>query len=102
MNCKPGDLAVIVRGMPNSPNIGRLVRVVELWAGQEVDGRHYADGLEQMWIIESMGGNLAIFSAETGDISAWVKRRIAPDHCLRPIRGDEEPESIETTKENVV
>lgn len=100
MNCKPGDLAVVVRGRPNSPNIGKLVRVVELWAGQEVDGIQYG-GVEQLWIIESLGGKLAVFAKRTNDIDAWVKKRVSPDRCLRPIRGDEEPESIETTKENV-
>ena len=98
MNCKPGDLAVIVRGRPNSPNIGKLVLVVELWAGQKVDGFRYSDVGEQAWVVESIGGNLVTF-ATADDMGALVKRRVVTDSCLRPIRGDEEPESIETTKE---
>lgn len=31
MNCKPGDLAVIVRAKANPEYLGRIVRVIELY-----------------------------------------------------------------------
>lgn len=60
MNCKPGDLAVIVRGAAFAKYIGAIVKVVE------------TDGV--FWSTEkSLDGN------ETYPI-------IIPDSCLRPIR----------------
>lgn len=70
MNCKPGDLAVIVRGAAFAKYIGTVVRVVE------------TDG--QFWSTEkSLDGN------EKYPI-------IIPDSCLRPIRDPGEDAQDET------
>ena len=60
MNCKPNDLAIIVRGVAFSKYIGRVVRVVE------------SNGV--LWRLdESLDGNP----------DYWI---MVPDSCLRPIR----------------
>ncbi len=62
MNCKPGDLAVIVSGKAFKAFIGRIVRVVAtdgfLWSTEEsLDGNQYAI--------------------------------LLPDSCLRPLRDND-------------
>lgn len=102
LNCKPGDLAVIVRS-PNTPeNIGRLVRVIRpavqgekigIWHVFIRDGRF-------AWIVESVGSPLAWggTNSPTGESKVtYEKVRAYADHCLRPIRGDHTVEIREET-----
>lgn len=82
MNCKPGDLAVIVR--PDSPNYGRFVTVVAPY-----DGRLSAQGLPFSavpdWIAEGHG----LVASRGGVVigpTPWVGAR---DKSLRPIRDND-------------
>lgn len=78
MNCKPGDLAVIVRSLAN--NEGKIVRIVE-FAGRvdfQIRGRCVA------WVIDP-----AIHAAQGGMVD------VMPDDSLRPIRpGDISDEEV--------
>lgn len=76
MNCKPGDLAVIVKG--RTANIGRLVRVIAAYG--DVDYSEMGYGLLPCWTVESMGSMLDRVGgpAMTGFI---------PDLALRPMTG---------------
>lgn len=76
MNCKPGDLAIVVRSR-GGVNLGRIVkcvRPVKYW---------FIDSFErECWITEPMLTNVE------------GKMVPCPDACLRPIRpGDLEDET---------
>jgi hypothetical protein len=80
MNCKPGDLAVIVKAKQDMRNIGKIVTVLRL----AIDGEYLGPWRTRMtredgisWVIEGVG---QIFWA--GDP---VKQRAIPDEWLRPI-----------------
>lgn len=90
MNCKPGDLAIIVRALPGSPNLGRLVRVIEAQTTNLLDGRIWQVSGDPCWIVESVGSQLAVFSGNPGapKLTRWATRRPVRDANLRPIRGD--------------
>ena len=87
MRCKPGDLAMIVRGN-HAENIGVIVEVVRL---AEIglhtlpeNGNTYAEGSAPRWVIKSHG-RLLKHSVGWPD-SLW---HIARDCTLRPIRPSE-------------
>ena len=68
MNCKPGDLAVIVRGRALAAYIGQVVQCVSLFN-------------EFLWRIDrSLDGD-----------EHWV---LVPDSCLKPLR--DQPGADET------
>jgi len=80
LNCKPGDMAIVVRGQPDI-NHGRVVRVVSLRPPclvSELCGTRF-------WLYE---GSLV------GQDGAWAPA--VADNCLRPLRDDFEPESVDT------
>ena len=79
MNCKPGDLAVIVRA-DNPSNLGRIVRCVRL--ADDTGGTYGPSGEfagNQCWWIDA--------SIVSFDKNAVV--RICPDYFLRPIRDND-------------
>lgn len=92
MNCKPGDLAVIV-GVGSSKSLGRFVEVVSLWTGGQHGGLFYASN-EPAWICKAVGSPL-VFNAPWGEEIAVDSRPIA-DSCLRPIRDPGEDATDET------
>lgn len=49
MNCKPGDIAVIVKARPK--NLGKIVRVVDDFG--DVDFTHLGYGELPCWTVES-------------------------------------------------
>ena len=63
MNCKQGDLAVIVRGSAFQKYIGHVVQCVTLRCTDPA-----------MWAIDR---------SLDGDQIAWI---MVPDSCLRPLR----------------
>lgn len=75
MRCKPGDVAVITKKIPE--NVGRLVLVVEYFG--EVDYPHLDLWKLPCWSVESMGGPLRL---GTG---AFVHGGYIPDLALRPL-----------------
>jgi hypothetical protein len=82
MNCKPGDLAVIVKAV-NPANLGQIVRCVSLlprWACAYPTGYRFAD----CWRTEQP------FRGWDGTLST-----VCPDEALRPIRDqDGEDETL--------
>ena len=75
MRCKPGDVAVITKKIPE--NVGRLVLVVEYFG--EVDYPHLDLWKLPCWLVETMGGPL---KSETGE---FICVGNIPDLALRPI-----------------
>ncbi|MBI2725418.1 MAG: hypothetical protein HYX42_04130 [Polaromonas sp.] len=79
MNCKPGDLAIVVGLGPN--NNGRIVEVVRhAVSGETVAGFIFlAKGPPPFWLIKT-----------TGTLLQWdgdsVTERVINDRFLRPIR----------------
>ena len=65
MNCKPGDLAIVVRSQLG--NEGKIVRCIRL-----------ASGWNAVWEIDRA------IAKHTFQDKEFV--RLAPDECLRPIR----------------
>jgi hypothetical protein len=87
MNCKPGDLAVIVAGRPRR-NVGRIVRCVEVVVGETCS----CGGA--VWIIDGdtvpVGSLAGLFSELLG-----IKPMVG-DCCLKPIRdpGDDAVDEV--------
>ena len=90
LNCKPGDLAVVVTAH-NPENIGTILRVIRAHRDQNalVDFRG-----QHIWLAESprpmtytVGGKLV-----------KRKRGAVPDAILRPIRGLPRVNETRTTK----
>jgi hypothetical protein len=52
MNCKPGDIAIVVKGRER--NLGRIVRVVEAFG--DVDYAHEGYGVMFCWSVECLSG----------------------------------------------
>lgn len=77
MNCKPGDLAVIVRGeIPE--NFGAFVEVLGRWP--DIDGR-------ACWCVR------ALRKCRT-DMGTLRHEGICFDDCLKPIRPPGEPVEV--------
>lgn len=76
MNCKPGDVAIIVKG--RWPNVGRIVQVVRDFG--LVDYSDIGYGVLPCWRVESLGGDLDTLAGP----SKWG---YTPDLSLRPIPG---------------
>lgn len=70
MNCKPGDLAVIVKPGTTTRNLGRLVHVLHAINSSD-------------WWIEVVGAPMHGYRSGN---EAWAKFGIVEDHRLRPIR----------------
>jgi len=77
LNCKPGDMAIVVRGQPDI-NHGRVVSLRPPCLMSELCGTRF-------WLYE---GSLV------GQDGAWAPA--VADNCLRPLRDDFEPESVDT------
>lgn len=95
--CKPGDLALILKGKHDA---GKIVRVIESWHGQQIDGRRFSfsDGAkrrELRWVVEATGSPLTIHRIifKGSDILKneihQVQRSQCPDRILLPIRDDD-------------
>jgi len=89
MNCKPGDLAIIVRS--GFGNNGKIVKII---CGLGIDptfaGRWWAkkSGPTFYWLVESQGSPLISnkgYCAMSGPVA---------DAALRPIRGDDDTTNI--------
>ncbi len=82
MNCKPGDLAIIIASKMASRDIGKLVRVISFHIGvfYTPDG-HPWDAEDGGWMVEGAGSPLW-----DGTKMAWRKYVCYDDTRLRPIR----------------
>lgn len=97
MNCKPGDLAVIVRFNPAHPHLtGRIVEVIEAApAGVRFrlpDGRLHNPCSPQGWIV--LFQNPVDMTAMRGRADGLYA--VCPDFALRPLRDPGEDAVDET------
>ena len=75
MNCKPGDLAVIVRSIHG--NLGKIVRCLRFLGHQEFDDGIFCD---DAWLVEGRFDEVCFVSRRRGG-DATIS-----DSDLRPIR----------------
>lgn len=82
LNCKPGDLAVMVRGAVEQ-NIGAIYEVLRLDPNREC-----------YWLVNTTGKSLSTTGRWflAGEVGA------ACDACLQPIRGLPETKEIKQTE----
>lgn len=83
MNCKQGDLAIVVQSR-GGVNDGMVVRCIRLMG-------HF-HGWENVWETDSALRWAHPFQGEANECAA-------PDECLRPIRGDLLDNETEQEKE---
>lgn len=86
MNCKKGDLAVVifVDGTIVQPNVGRIVRVLH----RNPDYHYLRRGLVPCWRIRSAGAPMM-----TSDGGMLMEGNM-PDLALRPIRPLEKTKTV--------
>lgn len=112
MNCKQGDLAIIVSAF-NHENIGKIVEVVRPYEGEVL---YDIRGVQSMrirpdlvssgslvWVVRSHGSPLLWQQLYTGAgkvLLCWERPIL--DSCLRPIPRLDEPEETTTDKELTV
>jgi hypothetical protein len=106
MNCKQGDLAVVVNSrLPKSENIGRFVKVLRP-ASDYVDpvtGKPYL-GNGFCWLVEAADGEpLTVYvhprKASDDPYKVWGYRTVRPmrDTELRPIRPPAQRQQIKSS-----
>ncbi|KVO11742.1 hypothetical protein [Burkholderia ubonensis] len=78
MNCKQGDLAIIVHQSDAAPNLGRIVEVME-WRGE------YGLGKWPCWLVKAPRP-MNVFDPLTRLPSQSVLG-VIPDAWLRPVSG---------------
>ena len=85
MNCREGDLAVVVGGERTRRNVGRVVRVIALAGPEDFDPLVPRD---RCWRVDTpMRWDSLLFGS--------VMCPVAPDEYLRPIRdNDGEDETL--------
>jgi hypothetical protein len=80
VNCKPGDLAIVVRS--EADNEGKIVRCIRFV------GRFNEDSVNtDYWLVDA---ELKFVRRLSGQFAGT--RPYAPDSCLRPLRGLDEEE----------
>lgn len=90
MNCKPGDLAVIVFALTGE-SLGILVEVLHRWEGGSHNGQRFANDAPA-WVVKSLGRNLVSVDSR-GRRHEHSSRPVA-DVCLRPIRDQPDNEQF--------
>lgn len=103
MNCKPGDLALVIRARETPEMLGRIVTVARAPMPNEIfktdKGRLKSSNTSGVWVVTSnypMPWN----SHKSG--RHFAKERLFNDECLRPINpGDlvEDEDQINKLKE---
>lgn len=86
MNCRQGDLAIVVRGRngSKSPNIGKVLTCIRLATKEELKATLIAEGII-VWVTDtpiewSLGGTMLMVS----------------DNVIRPLRGDLSSDEVYT------
>lgn len=95
LNCRPGDLAMIVRSSVPE-NVGAIVRVLYRFEHQALDAAVW------YWAVESFGGRLLGHTVHRKwPWSKWeigapepTDRMSARDANLRPLRDTDEPDEM--------
>lgn len=94
MNCKPGDLAIVVRSDTFPENIGILVEVLTPWVWNRTDTPF-------SWHVQSLGRPLAAWDGY--DNKSYTDKCGMYDRSLRPIRPLDLTEiEITTLMENII
>jgi hypothetical protein len=93
MNCKPGDLAVIIKDKYSPADIGKIVEVLH-------EGEHEWEDAEGFhWYVRSVCGpmEVRVYVGEefSGNLHYDHEAHI-PDSCLKPIRDPGEDATDET------
>lgn len=94
MNCRPGDLAIVVDSYLKE-NIGKIVMVLEAYRDQ---GFIVLADRGHVWHCEAAGSPLA-WSKAWGIGVAYSQSGPVPDHCLRPLREKPEDDEVNTRVE---
>ena len=89
MNCKPGDLAVIVRS--KAGNCGRFLTVIRLATAEDLLAYGDAHPGSPIWVSDTPVRDVA------GNVNP-----IVPDDILRPIRDQPGDESFVTEARNLL
>jgi hypothetical protein len=100
MNCKRGDLAVIVGADYSVENIGFLVEVVRPYVSFEIlNHGHSSYGYAEPgdWVVRALGSPFFILRSD-GSHNAGVFH-VVRDRYLLPIRPGDISDSTETMKE---
>ena len=90
MNCKPGDLAIVVSARTTPENIGRIVEVVRVGTHLEIfksiDGVQVTVDAEGMslWVVRSR--NQLMWRTDIG-CELYFKELPVSDSYLRPVSG---------------
>lgn len=96
MNCKPGDLAVIVA---RSKNYGRIVSVLRPYAGEDINGSEYhVQAGVKYWVVEAVGAPLIVRQDFGPDL--LERQHVARDSRLRPIR-DPGDDAVDETLQRI-
>ena len=97
MNCKPGDLAIVVSSKPHYN--GRIVEVLFAPPAQRFtlpDGYPaHGASTEPAWVLKFVGGPVNAPLASGNLRKAWYG--VGADRCLRPLRDD--PDAVERERE---
>ena len=92
MNCKPGDLAIVVR---DGPYIGTLVAVLYAAPAHSFslpDGHGHMACEADEWVVELLGRKLRAPCEHGSRMTRYCSAR---DSSLRPLRGVPETERVE-------
>jgi len=101
MNCKPGDLAFLIRAPKEpckSPSIVKVLHAAPLGDFKLPDGVTGSGEHLEHWVCESSSGDFIVLMEFSGE-TRKSKYASIPDEFLRPIRPDAEPESTTTSRE---
>jgi hypothetical protein len=96
MNCKPGDLAIVVGATYTLALNGRIVEVIRpAVAGAIYAGKYRDEGGMRAWVCRSAANTPLPWKLFSGNTAYLAERPIA-DSALRPIRPGDLDETIDT------
>ena len=92
LRCRPGDLAIIVGtdGGSSAADLGKLLRVI----GPGHDWSPFGDSRNH-WRCDTLGQRFSVYVAGMPSFSDGREPVDFPDSLLRPIRGDDQAESVD-------
>jgi hypothetical protein len=91
MNCKPGDLAIVIGALHTPENIGRIVEVVRPTAHGDVfmscNGRHATLGANGVWPAWRVRSDKPLYWRLRNGSLMEVMEVPMSDQFLRPVSG---------------
>ena len=92
MNCKPGDLAFIIKS--NAPeNLGLFVDVIRPFNGV-IDAPYPGGDVGPLWLCRARGA--ICYTSFSGDSKRYEREGYIPDNKLHPVRGLRSDNSSDT------